>query len=438
MGRIVDAVRQLPGADNTIFIYIAGDNGASAEGGIEGSVNENLFFNGISEKWQDNLKAIDELGGPKHFNHFPSAWAHAMDTPFQWTKQVASHFGGTRNPLIISGPARIKDRGGLRTQFEHVIDIVPTLYEVIGITPPTVLNGVEQKPIEGLSFADSFDNADAKDHRVTQYFELGVNRGIYHDGWMASALSFPPWEPNRTGFDIDKQKWELYNIDRDFSQADDLASANPQKLRELQDLWWVEAAKYRVLPLDWRAVERLNAELMGRPSLSGRRTAFTYYPGQVALPNDAAPRILNKSWSLTAIIDVPAFGAEGMIATHGGLVGGYGLYVRDNKPTYVYNLLALDRFTIRSDQPLPTGKVEIKVEFAYQGKPGELGKPATVNMLVNGTKVAESELPRTIPFQISLGEGFDVGTDSGSTVDFTYKPPFDFTGTIDKVVVELQ
>jgi Sulfatase len=438
MGRIIDAVKQLPDADNTIFIYIAGDNGASAEGGIEGSINENLFFNGISEKWQDNLKAIDELGGPKHFNHFPSAWAHAMDTPFQWTKQVASHFGGTRNPLIISWPARIKDRGGLRTQFEHVIDIVPTLYEVIGITPPTILNGVEQRPIEGLSFADSFDDADAKGHRITQYFELGSNRAIYHEGWMASALSFPPWEPNRSGFDPDKQKWELYNIDKDFSQADDLAGTNPQKLRELQDLWWVEAAKYHVLPLDWRAVERLNAELMGRPSLSGKRTTFTYYPGQVALPNDAAPRILNKSWTLTVNIDVPGSGAEGMIATHGGLVGGYGLYVRDGKPTFVYNFLALDRFTIRSDKPLPTGKVEIKVQFTYQGKPGELGKPAAVTMLVNGAKVAEGQLPHTIPLQISLGEGFDVGTDSGSTVDFTYKPPFNFTGSIDRVVVELQ
>jgi arylsulfatase len=227
MGRIVDAVKQLPGAENTLFIYIAGDNGASAEGGIEGSVNENLFFNGFPEKWQDNLKVLDELGGPKHYNHFPSAWAHAMDTPFQWTKQVASHFGGTRNPMIVSWPARIKDRGGLREQFLHVIDIVPTLYEVIGITPPLELNGVQQKPIEGVSFAHTFDDAKAKSWRTTQYFELGSNRGLYHNGWMASAISFPPWQSMRTGFDPDKQKWELYHVDEDFSQADDLASANP-------------------------------------------------------------------------------------------------------------------------------------------------------------------------------------------------------------------
>jgi arylsulfatase len=438
MGRIVETVKQLPDADNTIFIYIAGDNGASAEGGIEGSVNENLFFNGFPEKWQDNLKVIDELGGPKHFNHFPSAWAHAMDTPFQWTKQVASHFGGTRNPMIISWPARIKDRGGLREQFLHVIDIVPTLYEVIGITPPVELNGVQQKPIEGLSFAHTFDDARVKSRRTTQYFELVSNRGIYHNGWMASALSFPPWQSIRTGFDPNKQKWELYNIDQDFSQADDLAAANPQKLRELQDLWWIEAARYNVLPLDWRAVERLNAELMGRPSLAGDRKTFTYYPGQVGLPNEAAPRILNKSWTLKADIEVPDAGAEGMIVTHGGLVGGYGLYVRDGKPTFVYNDLALERFTFTGQGPLPKGKVQLTVDFAYKGGAEERGKGAAVTMLVNGTKVAGGEMPRTIPLQISLGEGMDIGMDVGSAVDFTYKLPFTFTGTIDKVTINLK
>jgi arylsulfatase A-like enzyme len=437
MGRIIDAVKQLPDADNTVFIYIAGDNGASAEGGIEGSVNENLFFNGFSEKWQDNLKVIDELGGPKHFNHFPAAWAHAMDTPFQWTKQVASHFGGTRNPMIVSWPARIKDRGGLRQQFMHVIDVVPTLYEAIGITPPTELNGVPQKPIEGISFAYTFDDAQAKERHTTQYFELGANRGLYHDGWMASALSFPPWQPVRTGFDPDKQKWELYNISEDFSQANDLAAANPQKLRELQDLWWAEAAKHNVLPLDWRASERLNAELMGRPSLAGDRKTFTYYTGQIGLPGEAAPRILNKSWTLTADIEVPEGGVEGMIITHGGLEGGYGLYVRDSKPQFVYNYLSLERYDIASTAPLPKGKVQVKVDFAYNGKKGEVGKGAMVTMTVNGTKVAEGELPKTIPVQISIGEGLDIGEDIGSPVDSTYKPPFPFTGKIEKVTVDL-
>jgi arylsulfatase A-like enzyme len=438
MGRVIDAVKRLPGAENTIYLYIAGDNGASAEGGIEGSVNENLFFNGFPEKWQDNLKVIDELGGPKHFNHFPSAWAHAMDTPFQWTKQIASHFGGMRNPMIISWPARIKDKGGLRSQFIHTIDIVPTLYELIGIVPPLELNGAPQKPIEGISFAYAFDDAHAKGRRTTQYFEMGCVRGIYHDGWMASAIAFAPWEPNRQGFDIDKQKWELYNIDQDYSQADDLSNANPHKLRELQDLWWSEAARHNVLPLDWRAVERLNAELMGRPSLAGKRKTFTYYPGQVGLPNAAAPPYLNKSWTLTADIEVPETGVEGMIVTHGGLVGGYGLYVRGGKPVFVYNYLELERPTITGADPIPKGKVKLVIDFVYEGKTEDRGKAATVTMSVNGAKVAEGHLERTIPLQISLGEGMDVGMDAGSPVDFTYKLPFPFTAKIDKITIELK
>jgi arylsulfatase len=437
MGRVVDAVKQLPDADNTLIIYIAGDNGSSAEGGLEGSVCENLFFNGFPEKWQDNLKVIDELGGPKHFNHFPSAWAHAMDTPFQWTKQVASHFGGTRNPMIISWPARIKDRGGLRSQFVHTIDVVPTLYELTGITPPSVLNGVPQKPIEGISIAYTFDDAGARGRRVTQYFEMVCNRGIYHNGWMASAISFEPWNPNRAGFDVDKQKWELYNIDEDFSQANDLAAKRPDKLRELQDLWWVEAARYNVLPLDWRAIERLNSELMGRPSLGGDAKTFTYYPGQIGLPNEGSPRVLNKSWTITADVEVPEK-AEGMIVTQGGLEGGYGLYLRDGKPTFVYNFLSLERPTITAKDPLPAGKARIAVNFAYDGKKGELGKGGAVTLSVNGQPVAEGKLERTAPISLSIGEGLDIGEDVGSAVDFTYKLPFKFTGKIEKVTVELK
>src|SRR5262245_21770247 len=437
MGRVIDAVKQLPGADNTIFVYIVGDNGASAEGGIEGSINENLFFNGFPEKWEDNLKAIDDLGGPKYFNHFPSAWAHAMCTPLQWTKQIASHFGGTRNPMVVSWPAKIKDRGGLREQFLHTVDIVPTLYEVIGITPPNVLNGTPQKPIEGISFAHTFEDAKAKGRRTTQYFEMGCARGIYQDGWMASTNPVVPWNPTREAYDIDKVKWELYHIDKDFSQATDLAKENPEKLRQMQDLWWVEASKHNVLPLDFRGTERLNAELQGRPTLSGDAKTFTYYPGQLALPNDAAPRVLNKSWSVTADIDVPDK-AEGMIVTHGGMVGGYGLYLREGKPTFVYNSLDLDRYTVEGKEALPKGKVKLVVDFAYEGKPGERGKGAAVTLSANGNKVAEGKLARTIPLQISLGEGMDIGMDVGSPVDFTYKLPFQFTGKIEKVTYELK
>jgi arylsulfatase len=438
MGRVVDAVKQLPGADNTIVMYIAGDNGASAEGGLEGSVNENLFFNGFVEKWQDNLKVIDELGGPKHFNHFPAAWAHAMDTPFQWTKQVASHFGGTRNPMIISWPARIKDTGGLRRQFTHVIDIVPTLYEVIGITPPQTLNGITQKPIEGISFAYTFDDANARGRHRTQYFEMGTNRGLYHDGWMASDISLIPWSPVHKDVNPDAQKWELYNIDKDFSQADDVASANPEKLRAMQDLWWAEASKYNVLPMDWRVQERFSSELAGRPSLGGDATTLTYYPGQVGLPPEASPRVLNKSWTITADIDIPAGGGEGMIVTQGGVVGGYGLYLRQGTPTFVYNYLSLERTTVTAMAPLPKGKVQLKVNFAYQGGPHELGKAAVVTLTANGTKVAEGQIAKTIPTTISIQEGLDIGLDVGSPVDFTYTPPFTFTGTIEKVTYELK
>ena len=436
MGRIIDAVKALPDADNTLIIYIAGDNGASAEGGLEGSLNENLFFNGISEHWRDNLLAIDELGGPKHFNHFPSSWAHAMNTPFQWTKQVASHFGGTRNPLIMTWPARIRDQGGLRSQFIHTIDIAPTLYELCGITAPHELNGVPQKPIEGISFAFTLDDAATPSHRRTQYFELGCNRGLYHDGWMASSAAFVPWAPVREAFDPDKATWELYHVDEDFSQARDLALQHPEKLRELQDLWWVEAAKYNVLPLDWRAGVRMNAEAMGRPSLIRGRTRMVYYPGMTGLPDAAAPQMLNKSWTITAEIELDTDDASGMVITHGGLEGGYGLFLRDGVPEFVYNYLAIERSTFAGQAPLPKGRCTLVVDFAYDG--GGPGKGGQLTLSANGQPVASGRLERTVPVQFSIGEGLDIGMDVGSPVDFSYPLPFAFTGRIDQVAIELR
>ena len=437
VGRYIESLRQAGELDNTLVMYVVGDNGASAEGGLEGSLNENLFFNGFPEKWEDNLKHIDEIGGPKWFNHFPSAWAHAMNTPFQWTKQVASHFGGTRNPMVISWPAKIKDKGGIRSQFLHVIDIVPTLYDAIGITPPMTLNGAEQKPIEGASFLKTFDGKDIPEPRRTQYFEMLVNRGMYHDGWMASSRSFVPWVPIRGEFDPLIAKWELYDVNKDFSQAENVAAAHPEKVKELETLFWQEAERYKVLPLDWRAVERLNAELQGRPSLAGNRDKYVYYPGQVALPDGASPPVLNKSFTVTADLEVPEAGAEGMVYTHGGLTGGYGLYLRDGRAHFVYNMLAVDRFTITSEK-LPQGKLALAARFACEGKPGESGKPATVTLTANGVEVGNGRLPRTVPIQFSLGEGVDVGMDTGSGVDFTYDLPFKFTGTIHQVTVELK
>ena len=436
MGRIVDAVKAMPGGENTIFIYIAGDNGASAEGGLDGSLNENLFFNGVPESWEMALAHIDEIGGPKWFNHFPSAWAHAMNTPFQWTKQVASHFGGTRNGMVISWPARIRDAGGLRSQFLHVIDIVPTLYDAIGIVPPDTIDGIPQKPIEGASFLPSFTAADAAETRPTQYFELLVNRGIYHDGWMASSRSFVPWVPVRGAFDPLTAPWELYHVADDFTQARDLAAKHPEKLRELEALFWREAERYQVLPLDWRAVERLNGELQGRPSLAGKRKRYVYHPGQVAVPEGACPPVLNKSFVLTADVVIPDRGAEGMVFTIGGLTGGFGLYVREGRAHFVYNFLAIDRATVTSE-PLPHGPVKLAVRFDYEGRPGEFGKPAKVSLAVNGREAGAGRIPHTIPLAISLGEGLDVGTDTGSAVDFTYGLPFTFTGTIEQVAIDL-
>lgn len=438
MGRIIKAVKELPDADNTMIIYIAGDNGSSAEGGIEGSVNEMLFFNGFPEKWQDNLKAIDELGGPKHYNHFTSAWAWAMNTPFQWTKQVSSHFGGTRNPMIIDWPAKIKDKGGQRSQFMHVIDIVPTIYEVCGITAPTELNGIKQKPIEGTSFAYTFsrDSIQAKERHKVQYFEMGCTRGMYSNGWMASATAFVPWNPNRENFNPDTQKWELYNIDQDFSQANDLAAKEPEKLRQLQDLWWVEAAKYNVLPLDWRGSIRMNSELMGRPTLVGHRKSMTYYDGTNGLPDAAAPSMLNKSWTITADIDLNDAKGDGMIITHGGMQAGYGLYLRDGKPTFIYNYLALDRTSIVAQEALGKGKSKLVVDFKYDG--GGMGRGGTVTITANGRKIGSGRLERTVPVQFSIIEGIDVGSDGGSPVDWTYKMPFKFTGKIEKVTIDLE
>jgi hypothetical protein len=316
----------------------------------------------------------------------------------------------------------------------HVIDLVPTIYELTGISAPTTLYGTQQAPIEGISFAYTFDDATARSRRLTQYFEMFVNRGIYHEGWMASALSFPPWQSVRGEFDPDKQKWELYNIDKDFSQADDLAANEPQKLRELQDLWWLEAARYNVLPLDWRGVERFDSEAMGRPSLIAGRTKLQYFPGMVALPLGSFPPMLNKSWTMTADIDVPDHG-NGMIVTEGGLEGGFGLYLRDGKPTFVYNFLGRDRPTLVAKDPLPKGKAKLVVNFAYDG--GGIGKGATVTMTANGNKIAEERLETTVPVQFTLGEGLDIGLDGGSAVDFTYTLPFKFTGTVEKVEIDL-
>lgn len=435
MGRVLDAARALPDADNTLTIYILGDNGASAEGGFDGIANEIAAFNGVFEPIAGPLKIIDELGGPKHYNHFPAGWAHAMDTPFQWTKQIASHFGGTRNPMVISWPAKIKEKG-VRTQFHHVMDIMPTILEAAGIQAPDSLNGIKQKPIEGVSMIYSFNDAKAPDRRKSQIFELVANRGMYQDGWMASSMAYLPWAATRTGYDPDKAKWELYNIDQDFSQAEDLAAKNPDKLKSMVDLWWAEAARHDVLPLDWRSVERLSEQITGRPSLAEGRKRFVYNGSLVALPEGAAPDLKNKSFTITAEVEIPVDGGDGMIFTQGGITAGWGFYLVKGKLVGLHNYIGLQRYRAVSTENVPAGKVTLTFDFKYDG--GGMGKGGTIALLANGKKIGEVRVDKTAGFKYSLYEGQDVGEDSGSPVDFDYTPPFKFNGKISNVTVELK
>ena len=440
IGRLLDAVQESAQLENTLVIFLMGDNGASAEGTLQGTTNEvATAANSVTESLPYLLSMIDELGGPLTYNHYPVGWAHAMDAPMQWTKQVASHFGGSRNGMVISWPARIKDKGSLRSQFCHVIDIVPTIYEAAGITPPTVMDGVQQKPLEGVSLVYTFDNANAPTHHSTQYFELVGNRAIYKDGWMASTTPLRlPWvtigfEPNPDDF-----KWELYNINEDFSQANNLAEKNPNKLKELQDAFDVEAKKYNVYPLDSSFASRADPAI--RPSLTRGRTEFTYYQGMVRIPEGSAPNFKNKSWAIAAEVTVPDNLANGVLATIGGRFGGWALLMEDGKPEFVYALSNQPehKFWIASNQPIPAGNHVVRFEFKYDG--GGIGKGATGTMFVDGTAVAEGRIAQTVGVRFSLDETFDVGSDMGTPVveDYLDKMPFAFTGTLKKFVVVLE
>jgi arylsulfatase A-like enzyme len=434
MGRILDAIDEMGQTDNTLVIYIQGDNGASAEGTEQGLLNEMSVFNGIPEDFKQVMAHMDDLGGPMTFNHYPIGWAHAMDTPFQWTKQIASHFGGTRNGLVISWPARIKDKGGIRTQFHHVIDIAPTILEAVGVESPSMLNGVPQKPIEGVSMVYTFNDVKAKSKHRTQYFEMFGNRAIYNDGWIAATTpAVAPWLFGGKVPAVDDYKWELYNVDRDFSESNDLAAQEPQKLRELQDLFWVEAAKYNVLPIDNSRAERFDVRL--RPSLTRGRAEFTYYPGMTRIPEGSAPDFKNKSYSIRAEVEIPSSGAEGVLMTQGGRFNGLGLYLLAGKPVFHYNLVGVERTTIAGRDTLPPGKHTIEVDINYDG-PG-IGKSASATLLVDGQKVGEGRIPRTIPFRVSADETFDIGEDTGTPVSEDYQVPFHFTGRLNKVVIKL-
>ena len=434
MGRILDAIEETGELDNTLVIYIQGDNGASAEGSAQGLLNEMTFFNAIPEDFKEILRRMDELGTDKTYNHYPIGWAHAMDTPFQWTKQIASHFGGTRNGMVISWPARIKDKGGIRTQFHHVIDIAPTILEAVGVQPPSVLNGVAQKPIEGVSMVYTFDDAKAPSGTGRSTSRCSpIAPSTTTAGWRRRRRRSRPGSAWRKPVDVNDYKWELYHVADDFSEAVNLADKEPAKLRELQDLFWTEAAKYNVLPIDNSRVERFDVSI--RPSLTRGRAVFTYYAGQTRIPEGTAPDIKNKSFKIGADVEIPAGGAEGVIVTQGGRFDGWGLYLLGGKPVFHYNLVGVQRFTVAAKEKLAPGRHAVLVDFKYDG--GGIGKGGTATISVDEKPVAEGRIERTIPFRMSLDETLDIGEDTGTPVSEDYHVPFKFTGTLNRVVIRL-
>jgi arylsulfatase len=437
VGRLVQAIRDMGELNNTLFLYIVGDNGASAEGGPDGTYNELLALNGIVSDISSQLPWIDQWGGPMTFPHFSIGWAHAGNTPFQWTKQVASHFGGTRNPMVIHWPDRIKAKGEVRSQFHHVIDVAPTVLEAAGLPEPKIVNGTKQRPMDGVSMVYTFDNPKAKGRRTTQYFEMFGNRAIYHEGWVAATRHSIPWlmVPQLPPFDQDR--WELYNVAEDFSQANDLAAQNPQKLKELQDLFVKEAIRNHVFPLDDRRAERFNATIAGRPDLMGARTSLTLYEGMTGITENAFINIKGRSFTIIADVEVPREAVNGVIIAQAGRFGGWSLYMKGGRPHHVYNFGGLERFTVSSSQALTPGRHTVRYDFLYDG--GKPGSGGISRLNVNGQQVGEVRVPRTMPFAYSGDEGVDVGTDNETPVTEEYKEGNNkFTGKIHKVTVEVK
>ena len=438
IGRVIQAVQDLGKLDNTLIIYIEGDNGTSAEGTTIGTPNVMTGYQGIPVPVPDQLKFYDVWGSSKTYPHMSVAWSWAFDTPFKWTKQVASHFGGTRQGMAIAWPERIKDAGGIRNQFHHMIDIVPTILEAADVKAPAMVNGIAQKPIEGVSMAYTFDKANvgAPSARTTQYFEMFGNRAIYHDGWIAATTPpAPPWLLGLTKLPdvVNGYQWELYDIAKDYSENDDLAAKMPDKLREMQELFLIEAAKYGVFPLDNTVVQRAIAP---RPSATAGRDSFTYAGNIAGLDPASAPSLLNRSYSITAEVEVPQGGGEGMIATMGGRFGGYGLYLLKGRPVFLYNFLDLERFRWEAQQALAPGKHTVVFNFNYDG-PG-FGKGGTGILSIDGNEAANHSVPHTIPFLMTLDETFNVGVDTRTPVDDNdYQVPFSFTGNIDNLTYKL-
>jgi arylsulfatase len=418
VGRLVDVLEELAILDDTLVFCIVGDNGASAEGSLNGAFNELIHLNGMGEviETPEFLTArIDQWGSPEAYNHYAVGWAWAMDTPFQWTKQVASHWGGTRNGTIVHWPKGVQERGGLRSQFCHVIDVAPTVLEVAGIPEPTTVNGVTQSPYEGTSMAYTFDAADEPERHDLQYFEMFGNRGIYHRGWSAVTKHRTPWKLaiGTKTLPFDQDVWELYDGSSDYSQAHDLSKEMPDKLRELQELWLEEARKYNVLPLDDRAVERLSAELAGRPSIA-KGTRQTFYPGMARISEASVLDVKNKSFQVTAQLVVPEGGASGTIVAQGGAYGGWGLLLHEGSARFVYNLFGVNVFVTDATETVSAGEHQVRAEFAYAG--GGFAKGGEVNLYYDGQKVGAGRILVTQPMAFSATEGLEIGRELGTTV----------------------
>ncbi|CAH1669480.1 arylsulfatase [Chelatococcus asaccharovorans] len=441
IGRVIQAIGDAGKQDNTLVIYISGDNGASPEGTLNGLFNEFAVANAVNPTVDQNMRFYDAWGTDQTYPHFAVGWAWAWATPYQWTKEVASHFGGTRNGMAMSWPARIKDAGGIRHQFHHVIDIVPTILEAAGLPEPVSINGIAQRPIEGVSMAYTWGDAKAPDRRTTQYFEMFGSRAIYNDGWVAAAppvqapwiltLAQPPADV-MNGF-----KWELYDTNKDWTQAHDLAASMPDKLRDMQQLFTLEATKYRVFPLDDSRLARFISE---KPSFTPGRREFTYSGRVMNVPfpdTGSAPSLLNRSYTITAEIDVPAGGADGMLMTDGGRFAGYGFYLLKGVPVFTWNLIDLERVKWQGKMALAPGKHTLEFDWKYDG--GGLGKGGTGTLKVDGVAVDSHPMPKSLPITLAWDETFNVGIDTGTPVDDKdYSVPFPFTGKIDKLTVKLE
>jgi arylsulfatase A-like enzyme len=445
-GRLFNFLKSIGQWDNTLIMFIS-DNGASAEGGPTGSVNENKFFNNVPDSLEENLKAIDKLGGPMTFNHYPWGWTFAGNTPFRrWKRET--YRGGVSDPFIVHWPKGIKAKGQVRTQYAHAIDMVPTVLEALGVDPPASIKGVTQSPIEGHSFAHAFDDGKAPTRHITQYFEMMGHRALYHDGWRAVC----PWPgPSFTeagkGFgepipadkltELDAKNWELYHVEKDWAENHNVAAANRPKLIEMIAQWYVEAGKYNVLPVDGRGVLRFADP---RPQIAVARTSYTYYPGTQMIPINAGPNVLNRPHSITADVEIPKGGAEGALLSAGDVQGGYSFYVKGGKLRYVYNYVGSSFYPVESKGAIPEGRHKLRFEFEVTGKPdikNGKGAPGRGQLYIDGKLVGQAEIPLTMPLSLGLGGGIVCGADTGASVTPDYKPPFKFTGTLYGVTVDV-